>query len=321
MSDIGANARARPVVRLLTEQDLPAARRIFRRAFGTFLGAPDPETFWSDRDYIYGRQSAPHVASFAATVDGELAGSNFATNWGSVGFFGPLTISPEVQERGIARALLARTVEQFGIWQTRHAGLFTFAQSAKHIALYQKYGFYARFLTAVMSRKVNDASAEGWTRFSRLTETEREDALKGCREVTQTIYDGLDLTEEIRTLHKQGTGDTLLLEGSVGIAGFAICHWGQASEAGADTCFVKFGAVRSGVSAERDFLLLLDACEALTAEIGMPTLLVGMNMGRFEAYRALVARGFRTEIQAVAMHRHNDPGYCRPGVYVIDDWR
>jgi hypothetical protein len=79
--------------------------------------------------------------------------------------------------------------------------------------------------------------------------------------------------------------------------------------------------VRSGVSAERDFLLLLDACEALTAEIGMPTLLVGMNMGRFQAYRALVARGFRTEIQAVAMHRDNDPGYCRPGVYVIDDWR
>jgi hypothetical protein len=53
----------------------------------------------------------------------------------------------------------------------------------------------------------------------------------------------------------------------------------------------------------------------------MPNLLTGANMARHEAYRHLVARGFRTEIQGVTMHRHNDPGYCRPGAYVIDDWR
>jgi hypothetical protein len=50
-------------------------------------------------------------------------------------------------------------------------------------------------------------------------------------------------------------------------------------------------------------------------------LLAGANMARHEAYRHLVARGFRTEIQGVAMHRQNDPGYCRPSAYVIDDWR
>jgi hypothetical protein len=59
----------------------------------------------------------------------------------------------------------------------------------------------------------------------------------------------------------------------------------------------------------------------LTVAVGMTRLLAGANMARHEAYRHLVARGFRTEIQGVAMHRQNDPGYCRPGVYVIDDWR
>jgi hypothetical protein len=43
---------------------------------------------------------------------------------------------------------------QFDVWGTRHVGLFTFAHSAKHVALYQKYGFYARFLTAIMSSPV-----------------------------------------------------------------------------------------------------------------------------------------------------------------------
>ena len=139
MSDRSAIGNAgpkasRPVVSELHEKDLPEAARIVRLAFGTFLGAPDPDTFWADRDYVYGRHPAAHVASFGATLDGELVGSNFATNWGSVGFFGPLTVRPDLQERGIARALLAKTMEQFDAWNTRHVGLFTFAQSAKPVS-------------------------------------------------------------------------------------------------------------------------------------------------------------------------------------------
>jgi hypothetical protein len=67
------------VIRPLTDSDLPAAQRILRLAFGTFLGAPDPSTFWSDRDYVRGRFGAEHVASYAADLDGELVGANFAT--------------------------------------------------------------------------------------------------------------------------------------------------------------------------------------------------------------------------------------------------
>jgi GNAT superfamily N-acetyltransferase len=311
-----------PVVSKLNEKDLPEAERILRLAFGTFLGAPDPETFWSDRDYVYGRHQAPHVAAFGATLDGKLVGSNFATNWGSVGFFGPITVQPDLQESGIGRLLLSKTMEQFDDWRTRHVGLFTFAQSAKHIALYQKHGFYARFLTAIMSAPaVMRQGSAGWLRFSELNEVRQNEALRSCRDIADTLCAGLDLTEEIRATHAQGVGDTVLVEGNNDIVAFAVCHYGPRSEAGAGHCFVKFGAVRNGPSAEKDYLRLLDACEALAVAVGMPNILAGANMARHEAYGHLVARGFRTEIQGVAMHRYNDPGYCRPGVYVIDDWR
>jgi GNAT superfamily N-acetyltransferase len=327
MSGDGASAIAgqeavRRAVSRLQEKDLPEAARIVRVAFGSFVGAPDPETFWADRDYVYGRHaSAAHVASFGATLGGKLVGSNFATRWGSVGFLGPLTVRPDLQEHGIARALLAQTMEQFDAWKTGHAGLFTFADSAKHIGLYQKFGFYARFLTAIMSAKALRQSAAGWSRFSALTKPQQEDALKSCRDLAETVYPGLDLTDEIRATHAQGLGDIVLVEGGGGVAAFAVCHYGPRSEAGAGHCFIKFGAVRDGPSAEPDYLRLLDACEALAVTVGMPRLLAGMNMAHHEAYRHLVARGFRTEIQGVAMHRYNDPGYCRSGVYVIDDWR
>jgi ribosomal protein S18 acetylase RimI-like enzyme len=306
----------------LDTPDLPEARRILRLAFATFFGAPDPDSFWTDRDYVHSRHGAAHVASFGAKIDGELVGSSFATRWGSTGFFGPLSVHPDVQERGIGRALLDASMRQFQRWDSRHVGLFTFAHSPKHIALYQKYGFYARFLTAIMARPVAQKGAiAGWSRLSELSEASRGEALRACREVTESIYPGLDLTHEILVTHTRGLGDTVLVEGARGITAFAVCHYGPMSEAGAGYCFLKFGAVRDGPSAEKNFLCLVDACEALASDVGMPNLLAGTNMAREEAYRALVAGGFRTQIQGVGMHRDNDPGYCQPGAYVIDDWR
>ena len=316
------SAASRTVVRALEDGDLADAALIVRLAFGTFLGAPDPSTFWNDRDYVYGRFRAPHVAGFGASLDGKLVGSNFATRWGSVGFFGPITVRPGLQDSGIARKLLDRTMAQFHTWDSRHVGLFTFPESAKHIALYQKYGFYPRFLTAVMAAPVTSASpATGWSRFSDLYETQRAEARASCRALTDKLYAGLDLSDEIRATHEQGLGDTVLIEGAGGLAAFAICHYGPNSEAGADCCFIKFGAVRDSASAERDFGRLLDGCAALARTVNMPTLLAGVNLARIEPYRQLIARGFRTGFQGVAMHWHNDPGYNRPGVYVIDDWR
>src|ERR1700761_8736951 len=103
---------------------------------------------------------------------------------GSVGFFGPVTIRPDLQERGIAKALLAATVDQFDAWGTTHNGLFTFPYSAKHLALYQKFGFHARFLTAIMTTSARRSGATpGSSRFSALSDAEKAGALRASRDV------------------------------------------------------------------------------------------------------------------------------------------
>ena len=162
-----AGVRVRP----LAAEDLDEADRICRVAFGTFVGVPRPERFFGDADLVRTRWQADPGAALAAELDGRLAGSNFAANWGSVGFFGPLTVAPEHWDRAIAQRLLDATMDLFAAWQTRHAGLFTFAQSAKHVGLYQKYGFWPRFLTAVMTSPVRpDPAAQvrrGYPRWTR----------------------------------------------------------------------------------------------------------------------------------------------------------
>jgi GNAT superfamily N-acetyltransferase len=312
------------VIRVLAEADLPEAQHIVRVAFGTFLGAPDPEQFWSDLDYVYGRFGAEHTASFAAENDqGVLVGSNFATRWGSVGFFGPLTTRPNVWDGGIGQRLVAAACDQFEAWGVRHAGLFTFAQSAKHVGLYGKFGFHPRFLTAIMTLPAGaDTMTSAVSRYSALPEGQRQQAENACRELTEELYPGLDLSGEIRSVAARALGDTALLwDQDSRLTAFAVCHWGPASEAGEGSCYVKFGAARPGPGAAERFGGLLDACSALARAAGMSNVLAGVNLAREEAYRQMAARGFRTMIQGVTMHRPNEPGYSTPGLYVLDDWR
>jgi len=308
-------------VRPLTERDVPEANRIIHRAFGTFLGVPDLDKFWFP-PYADTRFGAEHIASFAAERDGAILGSNFATKWGSVGFFGPLSTRPDLWDAGIGQRLVAAVSEQFESWGIRHAGLFTFAQSAKHVGLYGKFGFHPRFLTAIMAKPAQLSGASKWSRYSELPETQRADAEAASRELTERLYDGLDLRAEIRTVTARKLGDTALLwDGNSKLGGFAICHLGPDSEAGEGVCFVKFGAVLPGAGAENRFAALLDACAALAVASGMKTVVAGVNTAREEAYRQILACGFRTQIQGVTMHRPNEPGYSRPGLFVLDDWR
>src|SRR5688572_31038558 len=98
-------------VRALREGDLSIADRIMRLAFGTFLGLPEPTSFMGDTGYVRTRWRADPDAAFGAEIGGEFAGSNFATNWGSVGFFGPLTIRPDLWDHGVGKRLMEAVVE------------------------------------------------------------------------------------------------------------------------------------------------------------------------------------------------------------------
>lgn len=310
------------IVRPLQEGDLTTADHIMRMAFGTFLGLPDPASFMGDASYVRTRWKAAPNAAFAAEINNEVVGSNFATNWGSVGFFGPLTIRPDLWEKGVGKRLMEPIIECFDKWQTRHAGLFTFAHSQKHIGLYQKFGFYPRFLTAIMSKPVElTGRASIWTKFSDVPTSERAAILEACRELTGAIYEGLDVGHEIRAVADQELGDTILLWDNSKLTGLAVCHGGAGTEAGSGVCYVKFGATRSGADAEQGFNRLLDALEEMASSQNLSRLAAGVNTARHEAYRQVLARGFRTDVLGVAMDRPNEAGYNRPGVYLIDDWR
>lgn len=292
-----------------------------RLAFGTIRGLPEPGTAFGDRQYVRPRFRAAPDCAWAAEVDGEVVGSVFAARWGTFGFLGPLTIRPDLWDRGLGSRLLEPVLEAFGRWELSQAGLFTFGNSPKHVGLYQKAGFWPRFSTVVTAKEVTGAGAACAT-LSQVPARERAGTLEGLRELTGAVLPGLDLSSEVQAVDAQQLGDTLLHYDESGPAGVAVCHCGAGSEAGSGACYVKVAAVRPGAHAGDRFEGLLDACEAFAAAAGLGRLVAGVNTGRLDAYRRLLRRGHRVESIGLSMRlRPEGPDFDGPEHYVIDDLR
>jgi GNAT superfamily N-acetyltransferase len=313
-------------VGLLKQSELEEAHRIVRLAFGTFLGVPNPLDFMGDRNLMTPRWRSANVKVVAAREDGRLIGTNVVTRWGSFGFFGPLTVLPEYWDRGVAKRLLESTMPIFDKWGVRHTGLYTFPHSAKHVALYQKFGYWPRYLTAIMTLRpeAKQAPQAGVDHkpglLSASKRGQREALIAACRKLTHKIDKGLDLTGEIKAVLAQRTGDVVLTYTRGVLDAFAVCQNGPGSEGGEKTCYVKFGAARGGDGAGERFDKLLEACEAFAASRGA-TVEAGVNLAREAAYRRMRSRGYRVAAQGVAMQRPHAEGFNRADAYVIDDWR
>lgn len=310
------------VIRELREPDLPAVDTVFRLAFGALAGLEVPVRFGGDTDYVRTRWAADPEAAFVAVAGGKPVGSIFAARWGRVAILGPLTVHPNVWDKAVGTRLLEPTMKLIDRWGVAHVGLHTVVHSAKHIALFRKFGFWPSCLIEVMSKPLDRTGPAPRKRlFSELSTERKKETLKECRRLTYSIQDGLNLEREIVAVDAQGLGDTALLYDSGKFDGFAVCHCGPGTEAGGGRCYVKFAAVRRGPNAAKRFERLLDMCEILAAEKGMWQLVAGVNTARNQACRAMIERGFYTESVGVAMHRPFEAGYNRDGVYVIDDWR
>ena len=303
-------------VRPMRPTDVDAADRVTRLAFGTERGLADPTQTFGASEPVRSRFRARPEEAWVAEVDGEVVGAVIATHWGSFGWFGPLAVHPGQWDGGIGSQLLEPVLAVFDHWGVSQAALFTFPDSPKHLGLYQKHGFWPGSLTAVMTASTEESSAAVPLLSEHPAVTDE------LASICEEVFPGLELTSELEAVATQAIGDTVLVVRDGRVEGFAICHRGPGSEAAAEECYVKFGAVRPGGDAASTFDELLRACSTFAARSGAPRLVAGVNTARRGAYRAMAGRGFRTSLLGVAMHSWPDgPTLDSPSHYVIDDLR
>ena len=229
---------------------------------------------------------------------------------------------PDYWNRSVAQQLLAATMKVFDRWGVRHSGLFTFPNSPKHVGLYQKFGYWPGYLTAIMKRAPAAPSltpaygAKEPVLLSALTRSAREQAIAACAKLASRIEQGLDLSDEIRAVVAQRTGEVLLLYRRNTLDAFAVCMHGPGSEGGEKICYVKFGAASSGERFDR----LLDAIDALALARGAEVE-AGVSTACADAFERMRSRGYQPATLGVAMQRPRGEGFNTPGAYVLSDWR
>lgn len=312
------------VIRPFEERDLAEADRVNRLAFGTFFGLAEPIRFRGDGAVIPNRWRNFPAGGWTAEEGGRLAGCIFGIDWGSVVVLGPLTVHPDFWGRGIARRLIPPFLEAAEARAPALIGLFTHPQSPTHIRLYEAFGFRMDRITAVMARPLDGVAPDlpgGARLYSGLGETERDEARTACRVVADAAFAGLDPSGDIDAVARRGLGETVLVEDSAGIAGFALAQHGAGSEGGSANFVIKLAVVRPGAAAPAAFEALLGACAAAAAARGAAQLVAAVSSGRAGAYDALKALGFRTFMNGVTMLRPGDAALVRARVYLLDDWR
>lgn len=313
------------VVDDFTEADVPQGDSIFRSAFGKFLQI-EPNALWGDSDPFRTRWRASNTKVLAARQDRVLVGSNVLTRWGSLGWFGPLTIEPDLWDQGIGKALMVETERVFDGWGVSHRGLFTFAHSPKHLGLYERFGYWPGRLTPVFARSVTPsdkppAMAGGVILASATDERSRADVVRQTRELCGRLLEGLDLSMEIESILRQNLGDVLFVTNDGRLDGFAVCHIGAGTESRSGQTYVKFGAINPGPDRKRRVRNLIHGVESLAVLRNAPTVEMGCNAAHRTTSGILQSLGYRPDWVGVSMMSNNDTAYHLDKFDVLDDLR
>ncbi|HXZ83727.1 MAG TPA: GNAT family N-acetyltransferase [Acidimicrobiales bacterium] len=282
--------------------DLVEVARVANAAFGHIIGQMTgraaatpvlPPLLFSTR------LAADPAGCFVATGEtNEISGAVFSIARGTLGWLGPLAVSPDVQGRGVGQALIAGCLESLRGRGVRLVGLETFADSPFHVHLYSKFGFRPSW------------TGVGFRRNIAPVRMPTDVTTDGAPPDLDFVYEGLDVAAEVATTESFAVGTTYVTEG-----GLAVCHFAPTFEA-EGTGFLPFVAASSRPAFDR----LLDAAEHACGERGFGVLTVRVPGSSWQTIDALVARDYRAGRVEVRMKLGARPDYDSGNFFYGDNW-
>ncbi|MEO7363689.1 MAG: GNAT family N-acetyltransferase [Gemmatimonadaceae bacterium] len=148
---------------------------------------------------------------------------NMVHHSGSEGWMGPLCVRTEYQGAGLGKTI----VEAGQRWLEQHAvkviGLETMPRTMDNIGFYSGLGFVPGPLTITLMLDVRTEDVSP-VLLSRMSKREQEDAIEGCRGLTESVSPGYNFTRELELTERLTLGDTIIIGPAKSPIGFALCH-------------------------------------------------------------------------------------------------
>jgi ribosomal protein S18 acetylase RimI-like enzyme len=324
-------------IRRVRKGDLAKVKDVLEQSFGDFLErqlGTRPRQAFNGAQYVHHRWLMEPWGCFVAEEDSaKIVGAALAVTWGTLGLVGPVAVLTHYHNQTIAQQLLRAVQEFFDENKATLHGAVTYPTSAKHLALFHKFGYKPKGLTAVMSRALDRSGGRpvapkpplkgGLTvrRFSTLEETRKKAALARFHRLTNAVCRGLDVSKEIEIVDGLALGDTLLLERGNDLVGFAIYHTPGVSEAPTGGLYVKFLAIDPRHRKVEHLEHFVTAVEELAHEHGIPRVIFPVYLRYWLAYSTLVKCGYLVDFTMVRLQKGKPEDYEDPADLLLDDWR
>lgn len=246
----------------------------------------------------------------------EVVAFNMCHLSGAEGWMGPLAVAPALQGHGLGRTVVTEGTEWLRSHDAAAIGLETMPRTVDNIGFYSSLGYVPGHLTITVTVDAEYADHR-IVQLGRLTESERSDVVSRCAELTHDIAPGYDFTREINLTQSLGLGDTLVLERSGTVDGFALCHTAPLVEGrGRDELRVLKLVARS----ESDMDELVTQLADYSRRSGTRRVAIRMQGGYSALYGKLIGRGARVRWTDLRMTLAGYPEPAHPTGVVLSNW-
>jgi predicted N-acetyltransferase YhbS len=180
-------------IRLGQMDDAPELGRICHAAFTAIANAhnfpPDFPSADVATGVVRGMLGNSGFHGVVAELDGKIAGSNFLDERNAISGVGPITVDPDIQNKGIGGQLMRAVMDRATAKGFAGIRLVQAGYHARSLSLYSKLGFDVREHLSCMQGRAIDQSTDGY-KVRPATSADLEACNALCRSVHGADRDG-----------------------------------------------------------------------------------------------------------------------------------
>jgi GNAT superfamily N-acetyltransferase len=304
-----------------TERDIEALNRVFAEAFTDryrrdgLIGVRVPQL--NPLVWRYALLDAGDGAMVWRDEQGDVAAFNVAHQGGAEGWMGPLAVRPDRQGTGIGKTIVRTAADWLIDRGITTLGLETMPRTPENIGFYARLGFTPGFLTVTLTNEIATRGHPAPVLLSKRSAGEKETAMAAGRRLVSDLVSGVDFSREILLTAELGLGDTSLVDGDDGLDAMAVWH----SAPLADTrTRDEVRVLKLAARTDSAFEAAIGAVEAAAAKAGIRRIAIRCQSRYGEAFRLLIARGYRVRWTDLRMTFEGYPERHAPGGVLFSNW-
>jgi GNAT superfamily N-acetyltransferase len=290
------------------EGDTDALNRVFADAFTDryrrdgLVGVRVPHL--NPRVWRYALLDAGAGAMLWRDEAGHVAAFNIAHRSGAEGWMGPLAVRPDRQGAGVGKTIVRTATDWLLEQGVTTLGLETMPRTVENIGFYARLGFVPGHLTVTMTNDIATRGHPTPVLLSQRKGAAGEKTVQAARCLVAALAPGYDFTREIMLTAELGLGDTSLVDGDDGLRALVLWHSAALAE-GRPRDEVR--VLKLAAADEHAFDASLAATEAAAARAGIRRVAIRCQTRYAEAFRRLVARGYRVRWTDLRMSYEGHP--------------